>query len=169
MERRSRAAARRTLVARFDRLTLRIRFRRTPAPFGHELIEFSAVPGEAQPCEEILELALLLFEALQRILAIIVKGPVAARRGTKPVAAPDPVHPVAHFIHLFLQAGHLVFPVISTMIPAEHRRVSRVRKMTPAAELSAPDKEPEEQQPDRPPPEKPQDRKNDWHGILARV
>src|SRR6202453_2624404 len=161
--------ARKGSVARWRWLGLRTWLEGAIPPLGHELIEFGAVPGEAQPREEILELALLIFEALQRLLAIVVEGPVAARRGAEPVAAPHPIHPVAHFIHLFLHPGHLVFPAIATVIPAEHRRVSCIRKGTPAAELSPSDKEAEKQQPDRPPPQKPQDRKNDWHGILARV
>src|SRR5271154_5013222 len=83
--------ARRTSVAWWRWLGLRTWLEGAIPPLGHELIEFAAVPGEAQPRQEILELALLLFEALQRLLAIIVEGPVAARRGATPVAAPHPI------------------------------------------------------------------------------
>ena len=66
-------------------------------PLGHELIELGAVLGEAQPLEEFLELALLVFEPLQRLCAIVVEGVIAARSRAEPVAAaPDAIHPGAH-------------------------------------------------------------------------
>src|SRR5271165_6894518 len=72
---------RQTSVARFRRRRLgsRLRLKWALSPLGHELIELGAVFGEAQPREEILELALLVLEALQRLRAIIVEGAIAAR------------------------------------------------------------------------------------------
>src|SRR5579863_693959 len=114
-----------TSVAR--RLGLRIRLIGAAA-LGHELIELGAVLGETQPRQEILELPLLLLETLQCLRAVFVEGAVAAGRRAEPVAAAcETVHPVAHSVHLFLQAGHLAFPTVPTVIPVEHRRIPCVR------------------------------------------
>ena len=51
---------------------------RAIAPLVHELVELGAVLGGAQPVEEVAELALLLVELAQRLLAIFVEGDVAA-------------------------------------------------------------------------------------------
>src|SRR5579863_8860682 len=100
-------------------LRLRAAVRLTVAPFGHELIEFGLVLGEAKPIEEIAELALLLFEPLERFGPIIFERTVAARRRAAPVAAAEAVHPGAKAIHPSLQAGHLAFPTIhAVMAPA---------------------------------------------------
>ena len=74
---------------------------RLAAPLGHELIELGAVPGEAQPRKEILELLLLLFEALQRLGAIVVEGAVAAGRGTEPIAGASERSAFARTISIF--------------------------------------------------------------------
>src|SRR5499427_140004 len=55
---------------------------RATGALGHELVEFGLVLGVPQAVEELLELALLLFEAAQSFRAILVKSPVAARRGS---------------------------------------------------------------------------------------
>jgi hypothetical protein len=54
----------RSVARRSGRLGLRIPLKRAAPPLGHELIELGAIPGDAQPRKEILELALLLFQAL---------------------------------------------------------------------------------------------------------
>ena len=101
----------------------RLRLGRALAPLGHELIEFGAVLGEAQPPEEVLELALLVFEALQRLRSIVVEGAVAAGRRTEPIAAaPDTLHSSAHHFHFFLQARHLALPPVATVLAVGHRR-----------------------------------------------
>jgi hypothetical protein len=46
--------------------------------FGHELIELGLVLGKAQPLEELAELALLFFEALEGLGAVFVEGVIAA-------------------------------------------------------------------------------------------
>ena len=51
---------------------------RAVAPLGHELIEFGLVLGEAQPIDEVAELALLVFEPPQGLGAVLVEGVVAA-------------------------------------------------------------------------------------------
>ena len=51
---------------------------RAIAALVHELVELGAVLGGAQPVEEVAELALLLVELAQRLLAIFVEGDVAA-------------------------------------------------------------------------------------------
>src|SRR5208282_970089 len=166
------AEARQTSVARFGRRRpgLRIRLEGALAPVGHELIELGAVFSEAQPRKEFLELALLVFEALQRLGAIIVEGAVAARSRTEPVAgAPDPVHPGAHALHFFLHAGHLALPAVRPMFPVGHRSIPYVDRMTKAAELSSCDQEAENQESYRPPPHEPQDCQNESHGASSLV
>src|SRR5215471_1531811 len=49
------------------------------ATLRHELIELRLVLRHSQANEELLKFPLLLFQALQGLLAIFVKGPVAAR------------------------------------------------------------------------------------------
>ncbi len=71
----------------FGRCLGGIRLGQGPAALGHELIELSTVPSKAQSGEEILELALLVLKALQRLRTIFVKGAVPARRRAEPVAA----------------------------------------------------------------------------------
>src|SRR5580704_9557530 len=115
-------------VARWRWLGLRTGLEGAIAPLGHELIELRAIPGEAQSGKEILELALLIFEPLQRLGAIVVEGAVAACRRTKPVAAaPELVCLRAHHFHLFLQARHLALPAIPTVISAERGCISCIR------------------------------------------
>src|SRR5690242_8666450 len=50
---------------------------RTTAPLGHELVELRLVLGMAQALEEFPEFALLLFEPVQGLRAILVEGAVA--------------------------------------------------------------------------------------------
>ena len=69
-------------------LRLGIRRRRRARPvLGHELVELFLVLGVAQPVEEVLELVLLFFEALQRLDAILIEGAVAARGRTETAKA----------------------------------------------------------------------------------
>src|SRR5688572_3079889 len=56
------------------------RGRRAVATLGHELVELGLVLGLAQAVEEALEFLLLILEAAQRLLAILVEGAIAARR-----------------------------------------------------------------------------------------
>src|SRR3954467_10350056 len=57
----------------------------TGAAFGHELIELGLVLRHPQASQEVAKLPLLLFQALQRVLAILVKRAIAARpRGRPP-------------------------------------------------------------------------------------
>src|SRR5437764_4693445 len=60
---------------------------RAAAAVGHELIELGLVLGVAQPLQELLELALLLFEPTQRLGAILIERPIPARSA---VAAAGP-------------------------------------------------------------------------------
>ena len=66
------------------RLALRRRGRRrisileAVAALVHELIELGAILCETQTLKEFLELALLFFQAAQRLGAIIVERPIAA-------------------------------------------------------------------------------------------
>src|SRR6266849_7349893 len=89
------------------------------AALGHEFVEFRLVLGVAQAVEERLELALLLLEPPQGLVAIFVKGPVAARTA-KAAAAPafggalHPFHPLLHPFHATLPA------VSAAMCPACH-------------------------------------------------
>ena len=66
--------------------------------------------AKRKPLQELLEFALLVFEAAQRFGAVIVERTVAARwRGT-PTAAPNAagaLHFRAHAVHLLLHALHL--------------------------------------------------------------
>src|SRR5215470_16033895 len=57
----------------------RRRRRRTGTALSHELIELGLVASETQPVEKLPELALLLFEAPQRLGPILVEGVIAAR------------------------------------------------------------------------------------------
>src|SRR5262249_27971111 len=61
--------------------TLRRRRRRpgAGATLGHERIELGLVLGHAQTAKEVVKLALLLFEAPQRLLAVFVEGAISAR------------------------------------------------------------------------------------------
>jgi hypothetical protein len=52
---------------------------RAAAALRHELVEFGLVLGVAQAVEKFLELALLFFQPAQRLGAVLVKCPVAAR------------------------------------------------------------------------------------------
>src|SRR5947209_3514381 len=72
---------------------------RAIAPLGHELIELVLVLGEAQPIEEVAELALLFFQTAQRLGAIFVEGVIAARTRAAPAAettGAEALHVVAH-------------------------------------------------------------------------
>src|SRR6266404_1098708 len=60
------------------------------AAIGHELVELGLVLGEAQFVQEALELALLLFEAAQSLLAVFVEGGVAAAGLLAPAPATVP-------------------------------------------------------------------------------
>ena len=51
---------------------------RTVAALGHELIELHPVLGKAQPLQEFLEFALLIFETAERFDPIIVECPITA-------------------------------------------------------------------------------------------
>src|SRR5271166_1801433 len=93
--------------------------------FGHELVEFSLVLGMPQAVEERLEFALLFFQPPQGLVAVLVKGTVAARAAVAArtaVAAPGPllgssVHPFHPLLHPF----HATLPAISAaMCPACH-------------------------------------------------
>src|SRR5580693_3909793 len=55
----------------------RLRGRRPIAALVHELVELGTVLGGAQPIEEVAELALLLVELAQGLLAVLVDGDVA--------------------------------------------------------------------------------------------
>src|SRR5262245_36522227 len=66
--------------------------RRAVATLVHELVELGAVLGGAQAVEELLELALLLVEFAQGLLAIFVEGDVAA--AAAPVVAALPGTPL---------------------------------------------------------------------------
>ncbi len=59
----------------------------TVAALGQELVELGAILGEAQPLEEFLELALLLFEPPQRLGPVFIESAIAAGRR----AAPPPL------------------------------------------------------------------------------
>ena len=67
------------IVVTASGLRLRRRCFGAAAALGHELVEFGLVLGVAQAVEELLELALLLFEAAQGFGAVFVEGAVAAR------------------------------------------------------------------------------------------
>src|SRR5215467_10232742 len=95
------------------------RGRRTRAALGHELIELGLVAREAQPLEKLPELALLLFEALQRLSPILVESVVAARWRAAPAAA-EALHLAAHAVHLLLHALHLVLPMRAAVARADH-------------------------------------------------
>src|SRR5579863_6705638 len=131
------------LVARLRRrrrLAWRTGLERTLAARGHELIELAAVLGEAQPLEELLELALLVFEPLQRLRAIVIEGAITARRPTEPVAAaPEAFHPAANIFHFFLQAGDLTFPAVHAGVSIIRRFISCEHRLSPVAVLSARD------------------------------
>src|SRR5262249_29633438 len=64
------------------------RLARAIAPLVHELIELGAILGGAQAIEEFLELALLLVELAQRLLAIFIEGDVAAAAAPAMAALP---------------------------------------------------------------------------------
>ena len=124
-------------------------FGRPVAPVGHELIEFRLVLGLAQALQEVAELALLIFEAPQRLGPVFVEGAVAAGAVTAPPVAPAlrvPLNVPAHAIHLFLQALHFTLPAIAVI---------------PAAHSSAPDDECEDHEADRPPPHEAEDHEKD--------
>ena len=70
---------------------------RAVAPLVHELVELGAVLGGAQPVEEVAELALLLVELAQRLLAIFVEGDVAAALAAPAMAAAPGAELVARF------------------------------------------------------------------------
>src|SRR5262249_32638437 len=63
---------------------------RAVAPLVHELVELGAVLGGAQLVEEFAELALLLVEPAQRLLAILVECHVAAAAVAPTTAAIAP-------------------------------------------------------------------------------
>ncbi len=143
-----------------------------PPPLGHELIELGPVFGEAQPRQEVLERLLLVFEPLQRLLAIIVEGAVAARgRAEAVTAAPETLHASAKALHLVLHPGHLALPAVPAMLPVGRRPLPGIAPiMAPAAVSSAPrDQESEKEQPDGPPPQKPQDHEKDMHHASPRL
>src|SRR5258708_31802874 len=60
---------------------------RAVAALGHELVELGAVLGRAQLVEIVAELALLLIELAQRLLAVFVEGDVARRVTVSPALA----------------------------------------------------------------------------------
>src|SRR5215472_12973277 len=60
-----------------------VRRGRPVAMLRHERIELFLVLGVAQPNQEFLELLLLLLEAPQRLVAIVIEGAVAARGRTE--------------------------------------------------------------------------------------
>src|SRR5690606_41081084 len=89
------------------------------AALGHELVELGLVLGEAQPLQELLELALLVLEPAQRLGAVFVERRVAARR-----RLPEAVtaRAFAHPVHLRLHPLHLVLPALRAAIAsASHR------------------------------------------------
>ena len=63
---------------------------RAVAPLVHELVELGAILGGAQPVQEVAELALLLVELAQRLLAILVESDVAASAVAAPAMAAAP-------------------------------------------------------------------------------
>src|SRR6185437_16002291 len=77
-------------------------------PLGQELVELGLVFGQPQPVEEGAEVALLLFEPAQRLIAILIEGAIAARRRRARSPAPEPLVGVA------LPAGK------PAMLPASH-------------------------------------------------
>src|SRR5215475_15355615 len=116
----------------------------------HEGVELFLVLGVAQAAEEILELLLLLFQATQRLLTILVEGAVAAGRRAKAEAMA--LHAVLHPLHLPLHTFHLVRPAIAIVV-------------APATHFSAPECEKEKGKSDRPPDQEAED----GHGNPAWV
>ncbi len=76
------------------------------ALLGHELVELSLVLGRAQALQELLELALLVLEPAQGLLAVIVEGAIAAR----PRRLPPGACAAAHLLNSTLPAGHVAVP-----------------------------------------------------------
>src|SRR5438270_4430058 len=79
------------------------------APFVHELVELGLVLGVTQAIQEALELGLLFLEPLQRLLAVFVKGAIAARWAVGATA----FHAGAKALHLVLHPLHLLLPARS--------------------------------------------------------
>ena len=155
-----------TSVVHFGRRApFRIRLERAVAPLGHELVELGAVPGEAQRRQEILELALLVLEALQRLRAVVVEGAVAARRRAEPVAgAAEAIGPARASSPSCPAGGRSCGPSgPGALLALEHRRIAREHRMAAPAEPAPADEQGEKHEPHRPPPQESQDRKNDWH------
>src|SRR3954454_7209992 len=120
----------------------------------HELVELFLVLGVTQTVEEVLELDLLLLEALQRLGAVFVEGAVAARGRAKAEAEATALHAAAHAVHLVLHPLHLVLPAIL---------------VAPATHFSAPECEKEKGKSDRPPDEEAEDGHGDPAGMPRRV
>src|SRR6516165_12277706 len=76
---------------------------------GHELVELDLIPSKTQPVEKRHEFTLLFFEPAQRLGAVFVKRPIAARMLSR-AAAPSPrgrlhsLHPPLHSFHATLPA-----------------------------------------------------------------
>ncbi len=73
---------------------------------GHEQVKLFLVLGVTQPIQKFAKLLLLLFEPPQRLHAVFIEGPVAARWRTKWEARA--LHAVLHPLHLVLHPLHLV-------------------------------------------------------------
>src|SRR4051794_39027353 len=136
-------------------LRLVVRRGRARLVLRHERVELFLVLGVAQAVEEIPELDLLLFEALQGLGAVLVEGAVAARLRTETAEAEaTALHATAHPLHLVLHPLHLVRPAIL---------------VTPATHFSAPECEKEKGKPDRPPDDETEDGHGDPAGVPGRI
>src|SRR5271166_587109 len=131
-------------MTRCNRSASKLGGRLSPA-LGHELVELLLVPGFAQANEELLEFALLLLQALERLGAVIVEGLVAAPRTRR------------------LPPGSATVSCLHPTIPVAHVAV------LPAAHASAPDDEGQGGQTDRPPERETQDHEGDpgWFSQLV--
>src|SRR5207302_6685121 len=101
---------------------------------------FGFVLGEAQPVEEVAELALLFLQTAQRLGAVFVEGMIAARGRTPgaEVCGTEALHALAHAAHFLFHPRHFSLPAIATM----------------ATHVSAPECEGEDREADRPPHDK---------------
>src|SRR4051812_44506472 len=136
-------------------LRLVVRRGRARLVLRHECIELFLVLGVAQAVEEIPELDLLLFKALQGLGAVLVEGAVAARLRTEAAEAEaTALHAAAHPLHLVLHPLHLVRPAIL---------------VTPATHFSAPECEKEKGKSDRPPDDEAENGHGDPAGMPGTI
>src|SRR5579862_1648419 len=89
------------------------------AALGHELVKLRLVLGVAQSVEKRQELALLVFQAPQRLLAVIVERAIAA--GGRLPWPPPPLSMPLHAVHPPLHAVHVPLPArLPVLYPASH-------------------------------------------------